>query len=158
MVSMVERMFEIANELIANRPRSAAARRRAVSTAYYATFHALAKTCANALLTSDASDEVYEKAYRALDHGAVRSALQKPGYLKSSPPLREILQLVDELRIAREDCDYAPPDASFMSLSIAREHVRKAEDAVTRLDALDHEQSAALAAGLLMKSRQDRRG
>src|ERR1700677_18967 len=47
--------------------------RRAVSTAYYALFHALADRCAKTLVTSSGSDwDTFTLVYRALDHASAK--------------------------------------------------------------------------------------
>jgi hypothetical protein len=53
--TMVSRLLDAAELLLAHGGRSGAFRRRAVSTAYYAVFHSLAKSSAGALLPDDAS-------------------------------------------------------------------------------------------------------
>ena len=51
-----------------------AALRRAVSTAYYALFHALSTVCSDGLVRWSRTDLV-DRTYRALDHGAARRRL-----------------------------------------------------------------------------------
>ena len=61
-------------ELSPRRP-SQANLRRAVSTAYYALFHSLAATVADALMGKRRSD-AWHQTYRALEHGSARRACQ----------------------------------------------------------------------------------
>jgi hypothetical protein len=49
---MVDRLLDLADQMVREGSGSSALRRRAVSTAYYAVFHALAKSCASILLPS----------------------------------------------------------------------------------------------------------
>ena len=59
-------------ELSPRRP-SQANLRRALSTAYYAVFHCLAATVADALMGKGRSD-AWHQTYRALEHGSARRA------------------------------------------------------------------------------------
>jgi hypothetical protein len=58
-----------------NRPRQADLR-RAVSTAYYAVFHALARQCADRFVGTghNRSRPAWQQVYRALDHGFAKNA------------------------------------------------------------------------------------
>jgi uncharacterized protein (UPF0332 family) len=49
-MTMVERLLALAEELADKSGKSLTLKRRAVSTAYYAVFHTLAKLCADELL------------------------------------------------------------------------------------------------------------
>jgi hypothetical protein len=57
------------------KPRQASLR-RAVSTAYYALFHALAALCANELIGSKPW-EVYSPIYRTMDHGRAKDVFRR---------------------------------------------------------------------------------
>ncbi len=60
-MTMIERLLALAEELAKTAGNSLTLKRRAVSTAYYAVFHALAKLCADELLgdRSDTRTEEY---------------------------------------------------------------------------------------------------
>jgi hypothetical protein len=61
-------------------PPSPAELRRAVSTAYYAVFHALAHVCADRLIgSSNAASQggAWGQVYRALEHGFARNACEQ---------------------------------------------------------------------------------
>ncbi len=78
MNTMVERLLSLAEDLQSQDVRSAVFRRRAVSTAYYAVFHALARLCADELIGKNGrSSRDYERVYRALDHGPLKSAFER---------------------------------------------------------------------------------
>lgn len=62
--------------------------RRAVSTAYYALFHALCRNCADALVGTvgaNRSDAAWRQAYRSLDHGRARDRFDNPNVMGSFP-------------------------------------------------------------------------
>jgi hypothetical protein len=105
---MVARLLDLADQLVREGTRSSALRRRAVSTAYYAVFHALAKSGASILLPSmDRNSEVYERVYRALDHGPLKAAFMiKGGPLKERENLQEIGNRVVRLQSERHRADY----------------------------------------------------
>jgi uncharacterized protein (UPF0332 family) len=146
--TMVGRLLDLADQLAREGARSSALRRRAVSTAYYAVFHALAKSCANILLPSvDRGSEVYERVYRALDHGTLKKA-----FPKDRKSLRNIGDLVVRLQSERNRADYLPPRSVF-----TREEVRvlvdQARAAVGEIEHLGDDDRADLATWLLFKSR-----
>jgi len=133
---MATRMIEAAELLLRDGSASSAFRRRAVSTAYYAVFHALAKQCADFLTRSAPrrSDE-YERVYRALEHGPLKQAfLQSP--LKDNRLLSEIGQSVVRLQAERFRADYMPPIAGVFSSAQAEELVGLGRETVKEIEAL----------------------
>lgn len=56
--------------------RSRTAQRRAVSSAYYAAFHALAGLCADALVGASQPWDVVSPIYRSLDHASIRRVFE----------------------------------------------------------------------------------
>jgi uncharacterized protein (UPF0332 family) len=107
---MVGRLLDLADQMVREGSGSSAIRRRAVSTAYYAVFHALAKSCASILLPSvGRNSEIYERVYRALDHGPLKNAfMTKEGPLKDRQTLRKIGDRVVRLQSERHRADYLP--------------------------------------------------
>jgi hypothetical protein len=88
------------------RPRSASLR-RAVSTAYYAVFHAICTACADTLVGWKQPWAVYTPVFRAPDHYATTHALLQP-FLATTPELRRLGLLLKHLQTAREWADYNP--------------------------------------------------
>jgi uncharacterized protein (UPF0332 family) len=148
---MISRLLDAADLLLAEGRRSGAFRRRAVSTAYYAVFHSLAKLSAGALLSDDKTDE-YIRVYRALDHGPLKNAFAT-GPLKERDALREIGNIVILLQSERHKADYLPPTKGVFSAKRARELVDQARDVVAAIDQLDLADRRTLAAYLLFKNR-----
>jgi uncharacterized protein (UPF0332 family) len=153
---MVARLLDLADQLIDEGANSSALRRRAVSTAYYAVFHALAKSCTNALLQSiDRDSETYERVYRALDHGTLKNVFAAQGSpLRDREPLRAVGNLVIKLQSERHKADYLPPTHRPFSVEDAQELVEQARIAVRRIERLDEQDRVALAAWLLFRNRQ----
>jgi uncharacterized protein (UPF0332 family) len=149
--TMVSRLLDAAELLLESGGRSGAFRRRAVSTAYYAVFHSLAKSSAGALLSDDATEE-YVRVYRALDHGPLKSAFAT-GPLKDRDNLREIGTTVILLQSERHKADYLPPTKGVFTVKRARELVDQARDVVAAIEQLSSADRRTLAAHLLFKNR-----
>jgi uncharacterized protein (UPF0332 family) len=152
--SMVERLLSAAEDLLQSKTRSAAYRRRAVSSAYYAVFHALAKLCAETLLGERTrNDDAYSKIYRALDHGPLRTVLlQAP--LKDHPVIKVFGPNIVKLQAERHRADYSPPDRDMFSPSEVEEIIRQAKFVVKELDRLNEADRRLLATSLLFKERK----
>ena len=103
------RLLELAFQLAAQGAKSSTLRRRAVSTAYYAVFHTLAKLCADEIIGPSRLGTVeYEKVYRALEHGQLRSSFTIAP-LKDHATLKGIGTLILDLQQQRHRADYLPP-------------------------------------------------
>lgn len=154
--TMVGRLLDLADQLVREGAamKSPALRGRAVSTAYYAVFHSLAKSCASTLLPStDTDSEAYERVYRALDHGPLKGAFAaKEGLLKRRESLRKIGDLVVRLQSERHRADYLPPRRG-MFRGDAQDLVDQARQAVSEIERLSDEDRIALATLLPFKSR-----
>jgi uncharacterized protein (UPF0332 family) len=145
-------MLSLADKLREDGARSATLKRRSVSTAYYAVFHALARCCADELLgKADRSSKDYERVYRALDHGPLKSAF-KAEPLNDNPALNAIGALVAALQSARHRADYLPPGKLFNQAE-CRELIETAKTAVDLLDQLGPKDRRMLAVHLLFKNR-----
>lgn len=155
MPTMVSRLLEIADLLLEQGGNNSTYRRRAVSTAYYSVFHALAKLCADHLLPIDRSSEEYTRVYRALEHGSLKSAFSvQNSPLKRNKNLRTIGDLLVRLQSERFRADYLPPIRSVFSRDKAEELIEQAREAVSLIEALHDGDRDVLAAHLLFKSRQ----
>lgn len=151
--TMVERLLSAADDLLRKHPRSSAYRRRAVSTAYYALFHALAKVCTETLLPdARRSSAEYAKIYRALDHATTKNAFGKSP-LKDDPKINEVGEAFVALQSERHRADYLPPEASLFALSECQRLIGLAEQAIETLEALDNDQRRTLATFAVFKSR-----
>jgi uncharacterized protein (UPF0332 family) len=153
--TLVSRLLDAADLLIAEGGKSSAFRRRAVSTAYYAVFHALAKLCADELLQSSgrASDE-YSRVYRALEHGKLKSAfVMKNGPLHQRANLRRIGELTIQLQTERHRADYLPPIRDVFPFGKAEQFIEQARTVVEEIAGLSAHDRRTLATHLLFKSR-----
>lgn len=155
MSSYPERLIELAEELIRCDPRSGAAKRRAVSNAYYAAFHKLMGRCASALLPyDDTTTPLFERVYRALDHNALKLAFQgKDNELNKIGSLRKVGALIVPLQSARMTADYAVPRPNVFTLEAVRNNIAKSREIIDELEALSEADSRVLAIHLLFKTR-----
>ena len=111
---LIYEFLDLADELV-RRPSGRATdqnarRRRAVSTAYYAVFHALSFVCADTLSGPDRDPEIVELLYRALDHAELDRALKGPDLVRLVPSSIGLAEAFKTLQQRRYQADYAGPD------------------------------------------------
>jgi hypothetical protein len=153
MTTMVERMLELADQLITDRPRSAAFRRRAVSTAYYAVFHQISKICSEEIASEhEPSSTQYVRVYRSLDHAAIKAVLNEQS-LKKSDRIRRIGESFALLQSERNRADYWPPVSSEFPVRRVRELIATAREAVAELNSLGPTDRQTLVVHLLVKDK-----
>ena len=84
--------------------------KRAISTAYYAMFHALCLSNAN-LVAGQATDqptrEAWTRTYRSLDHGPAKDRMARRRSL-TEPVLRQFATVFALLQEQRQNADYDP--------------------------------------------------
>lgn len=113
------------------RPRQAELR-RAVSAAYYAMFHALARCCADTLVgasRANRSRQAWRQTYRALEHGQARNQCANQSVLIRFPSqIQRFGELFVYMQRLRHIADYDPdPDADFI-----RNHIVQLIDETSR--------------------------
>lgn len=111
-MTMAERLLWLAEELSrqSREIESATVERRAVSTAYYAVFHAVTSLCAAELLGASAAlkkTPEFERVYRALDHKSLKAAFNAAP-LNNSRALKAIGERIVDLQSERIRADYLP--------------------------------------------------
>jgi uncharacterized protein (UPF0332 family) len=160
MATMVSHLLDVADLLIQEGSSSSAIRRRAVSTGYYAVFHALAKACADGLLkpinrpSLDRTSDEYSRVYRAQEHGSLKSAFSvQDSPLKKRKDLRAIGDLLIPSQSERHRADYLPPIRGVVSLRQAKKLVDEARQVVTAIESLNEQDRLTLATYLLFKNR-----
>ena len=128
------------------------ARSRAVSTAYYALFHALADCCGRELVGARRRSEPFRHIYRSLDHGQARrvfAALRSDSL--SSEAAKEIAESFIFLQDERHRADYDP---SYRASGIeVLAVVVRAQRAITLLDDLASSDRKLVAARLIGRTR-----
>jgi hypothetical protein len=85
------------------------ARNGAVSTAYYAVFHALAEMCGRELVGAWRPWAPFRHVYRSLDHGQARRVLDAARREIGAPePLKRLADIFTDLQEQRHGADYDP--------------------------------------------------
>lgn len=106
--------------------------RRSVSTAYYTTYHCIAKTYADNLIGTNSrkrNDLAYRQAYRSLLHAQIRHCCNRQETMKKF--LQKIQYFGDifaELQSIRESADYDP--GIFFYRSQVLKDIKSAERAI----------------------------
>jgi uncharacterized protein (UPF0332 family) len=102
-----------ASRLLASGQPTQEALRRAISTAYYAMFHAMAASNANLLVgqKTPSNQSNWTSTYRSLRHFRAENPLYGWPHL-FSPPVQNFAIIIAGIKRQREDADYNP-DASF---------------------------------------------
>lgn len=94
----------------AKRPTQASLR-RAISTSYYAVFHALAKMAADSLVgvvKAKRSDKAWVEVYRGLTHGHCKTACEGAKNIRFPEELHDFSDAFMQLQEARHLVDYDP--------------------------------------------------
>jgi hypothetical protein len=125
--------------------------RRAVSSAYYALFHALCYVCADQLV-GWSKGRVLEPLYRSLDHSTARTRLKSPAAKAIAPQLERIGIEFAILQEQRYFADYGPP-AALLSRGFALTLIGQAREAIALLESLDAEARLNLAVLLIARQR-----
>ena len=127
--------------------------RRAVSTAYYAMFHALASSNADCLVGTShdpLTQHVWSRIYRGLNHGtAKRNLMQDWGLF--SPQIVHFADIFAQLQDQRHQADY-DPNKTFTILE-AQAWVQRAEDAIAGFMQTDPEERKMVAIQSLINRR-----
>lgn len=106
---------------------------RAVSTAYYAMFHALAYDCANLMIggqKADRSKHAWRQVYRSLEHGAAKTACGRAEIGQFPSGIIDFAGNFRALQSKRHSADYDPTCRLTRSeverdIDIAEESIRK---------------------------------
>lgn len=151
---MYAEFLQIALELAnreAGRPRYVS-RSRAVSTAYYALFHALAEFCARQLVGAWRPWKPFRHVYRSLDHATARKVfgdLRRSGEFSDDAVIAgEIFRQLQDLRHA---ADYDPEYR--VSRNETLRLIDGARQAIGLINGLDPDERKLLAARLIERTR-----
>ena len=153
-MTMVQKLLWLAEALLKQSGRGQALKRRAVSTAYYAVFHELARLCAGVLLDHEGTLKrtvEYERVYRALDHGSLKAAFNSPA-LRANPKLSSLGQGIAELQSERVRADYLPAQRLFTEAQ-CEELLANARFLLELIETLTPEEKRVLAVNLIFKNR-----
>ncbi len=153
-IMIYDDLLELADHLARReirRPKQASLR-RAISTAYYAVFHALAYLCADELVGWNKPWEVFTPIYRALDHSAARKLfVQDRNGETYGEDVAEIGRIFVVLQQQRYAADYDPEFSSSREKTL--ELVRLARQAVEAMLRLNADKQLLLAVHLIGRRR-----
>ena len=153
---MIDDLLALADRLASaspNKPRQADLR-RAVSTAYYALFHAMAKNVADTMVgvvKGNRSEQVWAQAYRGLQHGDARTACDAVRNQNVPQGIRECADAFLELQAARHAADYDPLFRLTRAKAVTL--VERAQEAVGKLRAASSQDRRAFAVQVLVRKR-----
>ena len=151
-------LLDTASDLVrreTGRPRQASLK-RAVSSAYYGLFHALAHECVSQTVGWRFRSPDFWSAvtpiYRALDHGTARTIFKRlASDARTSSDLRSMAQAFVDLQAERIRADYDPKPA--FNRADAIQSVDRAKRAVALLRALSDDARRLLVVQLISKQR-----
>lgn len=127
--------------------------RRAISTAYYAVFHALAYLCANELVGWSKPWEVFTPIYRALDHSAAKRLFDRDRngdtYGKDVAEIGRIFVLLQQ---ERSTADYDPEPFRPRRRNTL-ELIQLARQAVQAMQTIKPDKRRLLAVHLIVRQR-----
>ena len=131
--------------------------RRAASSGYYALFHAVAQSNADALVGDDPLDrdqEAWRQAYRALEHGYARQRCQQAQRNpRFSAAVQNLAEYFGEIQTLRNRADY-DPDAVFPHHDVLTA-IAKSSQHIAAFRAAPDRERRAFAVYILMRERQD---
>ncbi len=128
--------------------------RRAVSTAYYAVFHALARACADALVGKTKvkrPNKAWVEVYRGLGHGAARNACSAATNIGFPQEIKEFSNAFERLQSARHAADYDPMIRLNKVETLG--FITLAEDSINALNSVRHNDKIAFATWVLITSK-----
>jgi uncharacterized protein (UPF0332 family) len=128
--------------------------RRAISTAYYALFHAMAKDVADMFVGvgTDRPDKAWSQTFRSLQHSDARIACDAIKKLNFAATIEVCAEAFVNLQKQRHDADY-DPDVRYNRVD-ALYAIHVADDAIRNLMSSSKKDRRAFAVLLLLKKRR----
>ena len=152
-----DHLIELAEQIlqIGASKRRQATINRAISTAYYALFHALAAECVARTVGVPRSPRYWQTVtpiHRALDHGSTRKVFERLVRDSTTPDLlKQVGDTFLDLQSARHSADSDP--SSRYSRQKAADLIAEARQAMDALRALPREDRLILAVQLITRPR-----
>ena len=127
--------------------------KRAISTAYYALFHAMAKDAADLLVGvgNNRPDKAWAQLYRSLQHGDAKNACISARNLGFPQSITTCAASFVKLQQMRHEADYDPDHRVVRAHAI--DAIKLAENAISSLHASPKRDRRAFAVHILMKKR-----
>jgi hypothetical protein len=150
---MHDDLLDIASQLAQlekGKPRQTSLR-RAVSSAYYALFHALAGLCADKLVGFSKPWDVYVPIYRSLDHGRAKDVFKRISSHRG-PGVAIIGQTFILLQERRHTADYDPFPFPF-GRAETLDLIDQSRQAIVQISKLADEDRVFVATQLIARTR-----
>lgn len=150
-------LLSVADDLVSTRSRKPRQSnlRRAVSSAYYAMFHCLARCCADTLVGSRSADRsrpAWRQVYRALEHGLAKKNCKNQTIIKKFPKdIEDFANTFVSLQEKRHTADY-DPFAQFTKQEV-RSDIAATRNAIERFQSIPIRDRREFAAFVLFRSR-----
>lgn len=154
-----DHLIELAEQIvqIATRYPRQATINRAVSTAYYALFHALSQDCVASTVRSPKTPlhwSIVTPIYRSIEHASARKVFERMTRDSATPrATRDVAESFLALQSARIAADYDPRPESRLSRKEAADLIQRARAAIDALRALPKDDRLLLAVQLIAKPR-----
>lgn len=129
---------------------------RATSTAYYAMFHTLARTCADLLIGgagSERSKSAWHQVYRALEHGHARNCCKNGKLCLFPKEIQDFANIFVSMQAKRHKADYDPHEKVFKSA--VQTDLDLVDTVIDGFQSVPLKDRRAFAAFVLFKSRAD---
>lgn len=138
--NLAKEFLSTAECLLGNQELTEAEIRRAISSCYYAVFHALAKMCADCLIGTDPNERpnrAWVEVYRSLGHTYANDHCKKAQTVDFPDLIIDIANNFIQLQAARHKADYDPnytPDSSDLVhyLNLSKSCLKKLSDVEMR--------------------------
>ena len=131
--------------------------KRALSTAYYAMFHALCWNCADSFIgktKGPRSQPAWKQAYRAVEHGFAKNQCRNNSVMEKFPTgIQDFANQFVELQEKRHLADY-DPNSKFTRYDVLTA-IEAAVAAIEKLQASKPKDKRAFAAWTVMKNRSE---
>jgi hypothetical protein len=150
---MIDGLLNLAEELAGQ--DDAVKKRKAISIAYYAAFHAFCEMIADGLV-EDPTSPIYIKLYRHIDHGVFNREKIFQINDNKTKNFEAIRTSLSDLKQKREEADYFP--ASAMHQFNPHDSISKARNTIELIRAIDKKQQRDLALNILVNGGNMNRG
>jgi hypothetical protein len=150
---MYDDLLDLASHLARleeGRPRRTSLR-RAISSAYYALFHALATLCADQLVGFSQPWDVYAPIYRTLEHGRTKDVFKRISGRHGSR-IASIGQTFILLQERRHTADYDPSPFPF-GRKETLDLIEQVKQAITQIETLTDNERWLVATQLIARTR-----
>jgi len=151
--SLADGHLEVAYALAASESPTQSEIRRAISTCYYAVYHALAATCANCLVgdsPEDRPENAWVEIYRGLNHRVCKNSCANAHSVNFPASIKLFADAFVQLQELRLKADY-DPKVKFQK-GDANTHIATAKLSIDSLNSTDVYHKRAFAAWVLISS------